>query len=781
MVFRNIAGYLRTCTAFFLLLVFVLSGQPLLAKGSFKLSKNADFSTDDRVYSRDDVMYMKVTEKNIDFTDIKKKNFSIKPKADSNDDDNLKGQFDNNFNGSYTASLSLSSADPNVDDWEWRARIQDESDNEFEVRVDIKIIGGEGGGEGEEVEFTGTIDEISDDNIVVDMVEFVVSQSTEILDEDGNSILFTDLLVEQVVQIKGIRGTDGILRATRIKVEDTELGEDEIEVTSDVTEVGEDHITASGLTFQVTGSTEILDDADHPIALTEIKVGFVVQIRADVLGDETYLATKIKIEDRFNDELEITGRIEGIGDESLDVSGFEFVVTETTEILDNDNNPIDFGDLQVGIIVEIKAQVLLDGTLIAIRIKVEDNFQDEVEVTSTIETLDSDRLVVAGMTFVVTVGTEILDNASNLIPFTTLRAGFIVEIRGVVQPDGQIVASRIKIEDKITDEVEITGVIEHEDATSIMLLGKVFRITENTVVFDANDNMIPLDRLFIGQTVEVRGDLLVDDTLVAIRIKLEDSNLDQVKVVGPIDSFGENTIEIIGIHFFISDTTEIFDEQNNPIAFGELTTGQTVEVRAFGQPNGTRVTSKIKIEDIVLLSGVVEKVDLNGIQMLNKQVLFNSNTLILGKLNEFLSTEEVMKGQLVEVRAKAGSQTIIFGTKVKIQGGVTSVQPPPFQDDPKAPDNFAILQNYPNPFNPSTTVVFQIPAADLAALQTKLTIYNLLGQAVRTLVDEPLAAGTYQRQWDGTDDAGNPVASGIYLVRLRSEVVSVTRRMTLMR
>ena len=78
------------------------------------------------------------------------------------------------------------------------------------------------------------------------------------------------------------------------------------------------------------------------------------------------------------------------------------------------------------------------------------------------------------------------------------------------------------------------------------------------------------------------------------------------------------------------------------------------------------------------------------------------------------------------------------------------------------PDHFALLANYPNPFNPATTIRYQLPQASHVTLK----IYNLLGQEIRTLVDVIQEAGFHNVRWDGRDDSGAPVSSGVYLVRL---------------
>lgn len=78
------------------------------------------------------------------------------------------------------------------------------------------------------------------------------------------------------------------------------------------------------------------------------------------------------------------------------------------------------------------------------------------------------------------------------------------------------------------------------------------------------------------------------------------------------------------------------------------------------------------------------------------------------------------------------------------------------------PSFFELKQNYPNPFNPSTTIRFQLRNA----AQVSLIIYNLLGEKVRTLLDRRFEAGSHQIVWDGQDDFGKRVTSGVYFLQM---------------
>tara|TARA_B100000959_G_scaffold56556_1_gene59043 strand:+ start:217 stop:1155 length:939 start_codon:yes stop_codon:yes gene_type:complete len=94
------------------------------------------------------------------------------------------------------------------------------------------------------------------------------------------------------------------------------------------------------------------------------------------------------------------------------------------------------------------------------------------------------------------------------------------------------------------------------------------------------------------------------------------------------------------------------------------------------------------------------------------------------------------------------------------------------------PDEFALNQNYPNPFNPSTQISFDVPQGGEHIM---LNIYNILGQNVSTLVNGIMNPGTYTMEWNATDEAGNPVASGIYFYELRSSSFTARKKMLLIR
>jgi plastocyanin len=111
----------------------------------------------------------------------------------------------------------------------------------------------------------------------------------------------------------------------------------------------------------------------------------------------------------------------------------------------------------------------------------------------------------------------------------------------------------------------------------------------------------------------------------------------------------------------------------------------------------------------------------------------------------------------------------------------------PAQSEAKLPSAFSLSQNYPNPFNPITTITFQVtqsadaPGGENGFHLVSLEVYNLRGKRVRTLVRGILPPGQRTVVWNGRDDHGEELGSGVYLYRLTVDGRSLSRRMVLAR
>jgi hypothetical protein len=93
------------------------------------------------------------------------------------------------------------------------------------------------------------------------------------------------------------------------------------------------------------------------------------------------------------------------------------------------------------------------------------------------------------------------------------------------------------------------------------------------------------------------------------------------------------------------------------------------------------------------------------------------------------------------------------------------------------PTEFALSQNYPNPFNPSTEIRFDLPVTT----NVRLSIFNIQGQEIRTLINGNMEAGAQHVTWDGTDNSGKNISSGVYFYRISADKFSQTKKMMLLK
>jgi hypothetical protein len=120
-----------------------------------------------------------------------------------------------------------------------------------------------------------------------------------------------------------------------------------------------------------------------------------------------------------------------------------------------------------------------------------------------------------------------------------------------------------------------------------------------------------------------------------------------------------------------------------------------------------------------------------------------------------------------EAEAGNGPRTITFDAGYALGVG----------DELGVPDVFALHQNYPNPFNPVTTIRFDIPQES----HVRMDVYNVLGQRVRTLMNGTMQPGFHAVSWDGTNDMGKPLASGMYIYRIQSSKFTSVKKLVLMK
>jgi hypothetical protein len=158
-----------------------------------------------------------------------------------------------------------------------------------------------------------------------------------------------------------------------------------------------------------------------------------------------------------------------------------------------------------------------------------------------------------------------------------------------------------------------------------------------------------------------------------------------------------------------------------------------------------------------------------------------------GSVRIFIASSKVLQsdGDLVEITFEAAEDVrgtvkapISFSRLYLNETNVESQASESFITITGKPAKFALEQNYPNPFNPTTTILYQVPEN---GQHVRINIYNLVGQQVRELINTTQDAGDYRVTWDGADDSGAKVASGVYIYRMSSGSFNSVKKMLMVK
>lgn len=641
------------------------------------------------------------------------------------------------------------------------------------IKIEDDLIGGD------EIEFTGKITALVVDSssglklqVAVDGTLFDVNNQTIFLGFNNEPLSFFDLRIGELVQIKGLTRSGNFPLALRLKREDAN-GNNDLEFTGVILAIQDSLLKVNQFMIRVSPATIILDNNNNFITLAALRTGLSVEVHANLAGDGAWVATRIKVEDDDNDEIELRGFIDALTSNSITVLGVTFVVNDSTRVLDNNNLPIAFASLRTGMLVEVRGDRLLSGSLFATQIKLEDLADGEIELRGVITAIDGDSLQVAGVAFFVTSNTAIVDRDGQPILFSQLMIGMVVEIRADLQ-NGRWLASKIHLEDNIDRVVEMRGRIETLLPSGFILIGREVRVTNTTFFLNEQNQAIVFGDLRVNDLVEVRAQMVSDSLLVALRVKREDNPNDDIEFTGSLNALSFAALVVGNIVVRVDAATVYFDHNNQPIGLADLRLGMIVEVKAVRANDGSLAAVRVKIEQRFALNGVITQASSAALSIQGLAHVLTSASLIYDEQNRLISAQALRAQQRVQLIAQnVQGQNQIVTLRV-VFSAPTKVEE---QTSAHAPSAFELSQNYPNPFNPSTLIRFVLPQSGPA----RLAVYNILGHRVRTLVEGVQKAGEQRIMWDGRDDDGAAVASGIYFYRLEAGGFTQTRRLTLLR
>ena len=176
-------------------------------------------------------------------------------------------------------------------------------------------------------------------------------------------------------------------------------------------------------------------------------------------------------------------------------------------------------------------------------------------------------------------------------------------------------------------------------------------------------------------------------------------------------------------------------------------------------------TDSIKVMTSTLISDEGERTTITAIVNGEKYIIPIDGKNMEQKLIELGMNAEIAK----EIQDGILSYKIVFCDSTNSAAKSSTPE--------ELPEGYLLEQNYPNPFNPTTNISFNIPSAQHVTLE----VINVLGQRVKSLVDEELPSGRHTVEWDATNENGNRVSSGMYFYRLITDDVNYSKKMTLLK
>jgi len=233
-------------------------------------------------------------------------------------------------------------------------------------------------------------------------------------------------------------------------------------------------------------------------------------------------------------------------------------------------------------------------------------------------------------------------------------------------------------------------------------------------------------------------------------------------------------------NYFVYDMVKNYMASHSPI--GYYSEGRALDLAPMAEP----ITGINALSDIVTLfrqNGSIKNrytaMQLGHI-LDETESLLNHGHLRMALLGLWLFKAQVKFGSCVRTISAMSAQRLIYLADELINSIRTSMPKEAFADngnDESLPNQYGLAQNYPNPFNPQTQITFALPFDT----DVRLTVYDILGRQVKVLVDGYKNAGQNSVIWDGKDELGKNVVSGIYFYRLEAGDFSQTKKMSLIR
>jgi len=311
-----------------------------------------------------------------------------------------------------------------------------------------------------------------------------------------------------------------------------------------------------------------------------------------------------------------------------------------------------------------------------------------------------------------------------------------------------------------------------QDTTSFLLT--IVPLNDAPVTAEIPDlNMFEDDTLYyIVEVTDIEGDSITLSAEPAIGDVVVNISATELEIIPAANWFGDTEINITAsdgsMESSISAALHVENVNDAPQPFAlEIVDSVFIDM------------DNINTDSLTLTWAVAGDTDGDPITYFftaELRALESAGGAVLFNMAELIDEQELVNGELewdviatdgIDSTWSANGPAVVL---VDIQGTLGI-------EDDLLPLTFALYQNYPNPFNPTTIITYDLPEAT----RVELVIYDIMGQRVATIKNGRQDAGLYHVRWNGTNDLGTPVSTGLYFYQLNSTPFSATRKMVFMK
>ncbi len=451
----------------------------------------------------------------------------------------------------------------------------------------------------EKLEVSGEIESVTDSSVTVSGYEFQLHEHTRIVVEHHFEIGRIALIPGADVEVLAIVHPDSSLWAVLIKVE--HIPGVEIEEKGEIEEVGSDFLVVNGTEFLLLPETLVFNSDRRRSDRGLLQPGLPVLVKGLELDDGSTVALVVMARKRLHERVKRTGRIQSMTDHSLTVFGATFEVDSTTVVLDEHSMVADFDTLQLNMLVTVHGYWQNSGILFAEEIKMRRRAGDGVEVKAIIDSLELEWIHLAGLKFLVTDQTRVVDESKNPMDYSQLAPGQFVQIHGRRLPDGVNIALRIRLRDQAEDHFELFGSISHIGGDTLVVEGRNVLTTAETEFTDRHETPLTLSDFSVGDYVKVRAEVTAAGELVALKVRrketAESQGVAETGADGASFNLGATTV-------LLDDNTFITDASNSELDESDINSGSVVDVSGTLTASGDLQANSVVVLDADGTTGI---------------------------------------------------------------------------------------------------------------------------------------------------------------------------------